>query len=168
MPITPIDHQRVARLSDAAQGRERLRANDNLHPELADPVQRMLNALEPGTYVRPHRHDDPPKWELFLALSGAAACLTFDEAGTVTERCEIRAGGPLYGVEIPAGAWHSVAALEPATVLFEIKPGPYAPLADKDFASWAPAEGEAGAAAFEEWLRHAPAGAAPPRIAAGE
>ncbi|MFA9459486.1 WbuC family cupin fold metalloprotein [Thiohalorhabdus methylotrophus] len=158
MPITRIDDTRLDALRGEARDRDRLRANDNLHPELTDPVQRMLNAFEPGTYVRPHRHGSPPKWELFLALSGAAACLTFDDSGMVTERCEIRAGGPLYGAEIPAGTWHSLAALAPGTVLFEIKPGPYAPLTDKDFADWAPEEGGAEAAALEAWMRGAEEG----------
>jgi cupin fold WbuC family metalloprotein len=142
-------------LSHEAAASDRLRANRNLHDDLAEPVQRMLNAFEPGTYVRPHRHADPPKWELFLALKGAAACLTFDDAGTVTERCDITAGGPLFGVEIPAGTWHTLVALEPGTVLFELKEGPFQPLADKDFAAWAAAEGTGEAEALETWLHGA-------------
>ncbi len=162
MGMTRIDAAGLEELSSSAREGGRLRANRNLHPDLGDPVQRMLNAFEPGTYVRPHRHLEPPKWELFLALSGAAVCLTFDDTGTVTERCEIRAGGPVIGLEIPAGAWHSVAALGPGTVLFELKPGPYSPLADKDFAPWAPAEGDTGAGALERWLREAGEGTAWP------
>lgn len=146
--------------SEAAAG-ERLRANRNLHDDLSEPVQRMLNAFEPGTYVRPHRHADPPKWELFLALTGSAACLTFDDVGTVTERCETTAGGPLFGLEIPAGTWHTIVALEPGTVLFELKEGPFEPLADKDFAQWAPAAGSPGAPELERWLRSARPGQRP-------
>lgn len=56
------------------------------------------------------------------------------------------AAGPSRALEIPAGTWHTAVALEPGTVLFEIKPGPYSPLAGNDFAAWAPAEGEAGTA----------------------
>ena len=51
-------------------------------------------------------------------------------------------------IEVPAGTWHTVVVLEPGTVLFEFKQGPYAPLSDKDFARWAPAEGDPGAAAM--------------------
>lgn len=153
-----IETSDLAALSREAAVSQRLRANRNLHEALDEPVQRMLNAFEPGTYVRPHRHAEPPKWELFLALSGAAACLTFDDTGTITERCDLTAGGPQFGVEIPAGTWHSLVALEPGTVLFELKEGPYQPLADKDFAAWAPAEAETAAAALEGWLRDARAG----------
>ena len=38
--------------------------------------------------------------------------------------------------------------LEPDTVVFEVKPGPYQPTSDKDFAPWAPAEGGPDAPAY--------------------
>jgi len=148
-------------LAGEAAASDRLRANRNLHDALDEPVQRMLNAFEPGTYVRPHRHTDPPKWELFVALAGAAACLTFDDAGTVTERREIAAEGPLVGLEIAAGTWHTLVALEPGTVLFELKEGPYRPLADRDVAAWAPAEGSATAPSMQRWLETAAVGDRP-------
>ena len=150
-----IDQSLLAQVQAQAASRPRGRANHNLHPELEDPVQRLLNAMEPGTYVRPHRHLTPPRWELFLALSGSAAVLTFDGQGRVRHRHELAPDGPERGVEIPAGAWHTVVALAPGTVLFEVKQGPYVAPSDKGFAAWAPAEGEAGAAELERWLRHA-------------
>ncbi len=130
----------------AARGR----ANLNLHPQLDDPVQRFLNAIEPGSYVRPHRHSTPPRWEMFVVLSGAAVILLLDDAGIVIERVELDAAAPVRAVEIPAGAWHTVAARVSGTVLFEFKPGPYAAPADKDFAVWAPAEGDAACARWVE------------------
>lgn len=42
--------------SEAAATSPRLRAHRNFHPELSDPVQRLAIAMEPGTYIRPHRH----------------------------------------------------------------------------------------------------------------
>ncbi|MEF8792546.1 WbuC family cupin fold metalloprotein [Thiohalorhabdus sp.] len=153
--MKPIDSADLEDLSAQAEASHRLRANHNLHDAFTEPVQRMLNAFEPGTCVRPHRHAGPPRWELLLALTGSAAGLTFDRAGTVTERCEITAGGPLYGVEIPAATWHTLVALAPGTVLFELKEGPYQPLTDKAVAPWAPAEGEEAAPAMRQWLENA-------------
>jgi cupin fold WbuC family metalloprotein len=150
-----LDRSGLTELSAEAAAAERLRRNRNLHAGPEDPVQRMLNAFEPGTYVRPHRHGEPPKWELFVALQGRAAVLQLDAAGTVTERAELAPGGALPGVEVPAGTWHTLVSLEAGTVLLEVKPGPFAPLADKDFAPWAPAEGEAGALELESRLRRA-------------
>jgi len=135
--------------------------NLNVHPELADPVQRLFNALEPGSYVRPHRHA-PGRWELFLILRGRAVVLELEDGGRVAARCELGPGGPCLAVELEGGVWHTVAALEPGTLLFEVKPGPYTPLDDKDFAPWAPPEGEPAAAALEEWFRRARPGEPPP------
>lgn len=153
-----IQTEALASLSNDAAGAPRRRCNLNLHAELADPVQRLLIAIEPGSYVRPHRHSEPAKWELFVILSGRLAVLVFDADGKVLEREELAPGGAIPIAEIPPGAWHSVAALDPGTVIFEVKPGPYAPLADKDFAAWAPAEGDARAAALAERIARAQVG----------
>ncbi len=157
-----IDDQTLQRLQENAKRTPRRRANFNLHQTLEDPVQRFLNAIEPGSYIRPHRHRSPLRWELFTALTGRAVVLQFDSDGVVLERTEIAPGGPVYGVEIPAGAWHTVAALKPATVLFEFKHGPYAAVTDKDFAPWAPAEGGVGCDTLERWFHTAQPGASFP------
>ncbi len=117
----------------------RLRANLNVHPTLDDPVQRMLNVFQPGTYVRAHRHE-PDRFELFFALSGTAAVLTFDDAGRVLETAVLEPGAT-WAVELPGDVWHTVVSLAEDTALFEVKPGPYRPLDDKDYAPWSPREG---------------------------
>lgn len=142
-PIKRLNRDLVKNLCERAAESPRLRANFNFHDLLSDPVQRFLNVMQPGTYVRPHRHSDPAKWEMTVALSGRAVMLILDANGAVSERIELDATGPDYGIEIPAGVWHTGAALAADTVLLEIKPGPYEPTFDKDFASWAPPEGSA-------------------------
>lgn len=159
-----IDAGMLGHLSEAARRSQRLRHNHNLHPTLEDPVQRLCNAFEPGTYVRPHRHPQAERWELFVVLRGAAAVLMFDEGGAVTARIELAAEGPTLGVEIPPLAWHAIVAMRPGTVLFEVKPGPYSAADDKEFAQWAPDEVQQVAAQeFERWYRQASAGARPPQ-----
>jgi cupin fold WbuC family metalloprotein len=135
-----------------AQKTVRRRVHHCLHESPDDPVQRLVVEMEPGTYIRPHRHKKQGKWELFLCLAGSGSVLLFDDAGLLTEKVAIGAGGPRYGVEIPAGVWHTLIIEEPGTLLVEIKPGPFAPLPEEDFAPWAPAEGEAVAAGFEAAL----------------
>jgi cupin fold WbuC family metalloprotein len=158
MPLKLVTDDLLEALSNKAAASPRRRANENLHPELADPVQRFLNALEPGTYLRPHRHVAPAaKWELFVALRGSVAVLLFDDAGRVAARTEVNAQGPVRAVEVSPGEWHSLVALEPGTVVFEFKQGPYAATSDKDFVAWAPVEGAPGVArlvrAFEKAKR---------------
>lgn len=137
-------------LSRKAISLPRGRANLNVHPRLDDPVQRLFNAMEPGTYVRPHRHARPNGWELMMVVSGRFAILLFDDSGQVTERFELGVSA-ITAVEIPAFTWHAVVSLWPGTVMFEVKPGPYAPLTDKDFARWAPEECAADYRRFVEW-----------------
>jgi len=148
----------LAALVREAQNTPRQRKNLNLHTTLADPVQRLLNAFEPGTYVRPHRHRDPGKWEFFAILQGRALVLAFDADGVVQERHELAPAGAVAVIEIAAGTWHTLAALEPGTLLLEVKPGPYTPAGPQDFAPWAPPEGTPAAVTLERWFHAARVG----------
>lgn len=91
--------------------------------------------------------------------------LCFDDDGRVSERVELRPGGTLVA-EIAGGVWHAIAFLEPGSAVFEIKPGPYRPASDKDFAVWAPNEGEPGAAELQQWYQTAQPGDHPPSLQA--
>ncbi len=136
-----LDEQLFDELSRQAQRSPRLRQNYNLHEDYSEPCQRLLNALEPGTYVRPHRHLTPLKPECFIALRGRFAVVLFADVGDIERVVELSPEGPVVGLDIPAGSWHSIVTLEPGSLFFECKPGPYEPLSDKDWAPWAPLEG---------------------------
>lgn len=157
-----IDKNLLTTLSTQAAAAPRLRAHHNLHPQLDDPVQRLCIAMEPGTYVRPHRHMQPETWEILLILSGTVALLIFDDSGRVLERIELAAGGEVTAVEIPANTWHAVASLKAGTVVFEVKQGPYAPITEANYAPWSPADG-VQAESLEGWYHHAQAGDAVPK-----
>lgn len=148
-----LDREALDALSDEARRRPRRRVNANLH-EMADPVHRLLNAAEPGTYIRPHRHLHPPKDETYVVVRGALGLLLFDDGGTVTSAKTLAGGGgDAFGADIPAGVFHTVVALETGTVFFEVKVGPYVPPSGEDVPAWSPAEGDASAATYEESLR---------------
>ncbi len=148
MPMIVIDQKLVSSLTGEAKGSARLRKNFNFHSDYADPVNRMLNAFEPGTYVRPHKHESPDKCEVFIVLTGRALALQFDDSGNIITRVVLDHSQGVFGVEFPARTWHSIVSLTSGTVLYEVKPGPYAPLSDKNFAPWAPPEGSPEAAAY--------------------
>lgn len=148
-----IDQDDLDGLSRAAACAPRQRMNLNLHQDYSDPCQRLFNALEPGTYIRPHRHTEPPKTECFLAVRGRMALLLFDDGGAVVKTVIFGAGCEILAVDLPPGLWHSVICLEPGSVFFETKPGPYVALSDKDFAPWAPLEGSADAADYLKALQ---------------
>ena len=146
----------LTELSQRAQSSPRRRANHNLHEQLQDSVQRLAVAMEPDTYVRPHRH--PHTWELLTPLRGRFVVLHFDDAGAVTARTVL--GEDSRALETPAGAWHAVLSLDSGGVILEVKHGPYAPIAAQDLAPWsAPAEDAAALARTLAWYAQARRGA---------
>ena len=131
-----------------ARASARRRHMHNFHGDYTEPVQRMLNALEPESYIAPHRHPDPGKVEVFVALRGRLGVLEFEDAGTVRRGFVLEPNGPTHGIEIPAAVWHTILALAPGTVVYEVKPGPYDPARAKEHPPWAPPEGDPGAPAY--------------------
>ena len=111
-----------------------------IHREQNALVQRMINFLQPGTYIRPHKHPLPHATESLVLLKGAIKFYTFDDEGNIISD-QIISAEPLPGVlDIEPNTWHSFKVLEPDTVLFECKKGPYDAETDKIFAEWAPEE----------------------------
>jgi cupin fold WbuC family metalloprotein len=140
-------------LTANARETPRLRKNRDFHDGPAHPAQRFLNAVEPDSYVRPHRHREPYKEETFVVLRGAFGLVLFDDSGNVTERALLRLGSELVGAHVPAGVFHALVALEPGSIFFEVKAGPYDVRTDKEWGAWAPAEGDPEAARYLERLR---------------
>jgi cupin fold WbuC family metalloprotein len=128
-------------LSAEASTSARKRKNHNFHTIESDPLQRMLNAVEPGSYVRPHKHSNPDKREVFIILKGRMVVVEFDEKGEVSDHILLDASLGNYAAEITPASWHTVISLEIGSVYYEIKDGPYDFNTDKTFADWAPAEG---------------------------
>jgi cupin fold WbuC family metalloprotein len=147
-----IDNLLFDKLCEKAEESPRRRAHHLIHDSHGDSVQRMLIALQPGTYFRPHRHSRPAKWELILVLRGIAAWIGFDDQGRVAGREEAGAHRDCKGLEYPPGTWHSLVCLRPDTVIFECKPGPFSPVQPEDFAPWTPEEGSTDAADWVRWM----------------
>lgn len=111
-----------------------------IHRNQDDLVQRMVNFVQPGTYIAPHIHPRDHASESVFINRGAIGFILFDELGNVQSTTKLEQGGFL---DIVPGVWHTMLALEPDTIMFEFKRGPYDD-SDKHFASWAPQEGEPG------------------------
>jgi cupin fold WbuC family metalloprotein len=133
-----INESLLDSISAQAVKNQRLRINYNFHKQLDDPLNRLLNAMEPGSYFPPHRHKNPDKEEIFLVLRGNVAVFVFDDDGAVVSSTEVSPQKGVYGMEIEAGVWHSLIVLEPCTVVYEVKKGPYVPLTPDNIARWAP------------------------------
>lgn len=118
-------------LTRQAQSSPRLRMAMDLRNSPEDKSQRILNAIEPGSSLPIHRHRDTN--ETVTCLRGRIVEEFYDDLG---RRCknaiEIRPDGPVVVVNIPAGQWHTVKALESGTVILECKDGAYEPLGEED------------------------------------
>ena len=143
-----ITNELLTDLSQKAALLPRNRLNFNFHEELVDPINRMLNAFEPSTYIQPHKHEDPDKREVFIILRGSLVVAIFDNSGNPQEFILLNHLHGNHGIEIPAGTWHTVFSLESGTVAYEIKDGPYIQISDKNFATWAPKEGHPDCAEY--------------------
>ncbi len=140
MIMKVIDDCFLDALSIDAQKSERLRKNFNLHNYSSDPIQRLLNALEPDTYICPHKHENPDKRELFLPVRGRFVVVIFDDFGNIVSAVRLSENSSAKIVEIVPKVWHTLLCEESGTVYFEVKDGPYDACLDKNFATWAPEE----------------------------
>lgn len=146
-----IDKNLLDRTTALAKESPRLRMNHNFHDQLDNPLNRLINAMEPGTYLRPHRHCNPDRDESFLLLRGKVAFFIFDNEGNITQKLILSPLDGVYGADIRAGVWHSMLVLEPGSVVYESKEGPYTPLSKENMAPWSP-EAE-DKAAVERYLK---------------
>jgi cupin fold WbuC family metalloprotein len=153
MSILPIDRHLLDEVSREAAASPRRRKNRNFHQGDDYPAHRLLNAVEPDSYIAPHRHLDPTKDETILVLRGRLGLLIFDDAGSIVRTETLEAGGTQLGVDIAYGTWHTLVALEPGTVFFEAKAGPYVALSEAERAPWAPPEGTSAAVVMLEIYR---------------
>jgi cupin fold WbuC family metalloprotein len=140
-------------LSAAARQAPRLRKNYNLHPADESACHRLFNAIEPGSYIRPHRHLHPEKDETLLVVRGRLGVVSFDEGGGVTSSIQLQACSGAVAVDVPHGVYHTAVALESGTIFFEAKAGPYQPLSDQEKAPFAPEEGASEGAPYLQRLR---------------
>ena len=118
-----IDQTLLDKLTAEAKTSARLRMNCDLRNSEADGSQRMLNAIEPGSVVPVHRHGLTS--ETVVCLRGRLVEEYYSDAGECVESIELVAGGPVVALNIPAGQWHTVRALESGTVILEMKDGRY-------------------------------------------
>ena len=122
------------KLTEEAKASPRLRMNMDLRNSSEDQSQRMLNAIEPGSVLPIHRHQKTS--ETVVCLRGRLVWEYYDELERVcTERIELSPSGSVVALNIPAGQWHTVKALESGSVILEMKDGAYEPIVEEDMLS---------------------------------
>ena len=136
-----INKELLETLLVEAKENPRLRQNFDLRTSSADTSQRMLNALQPGTEVPIHRHEKTS--ETVICLVGKLEEIIYEEVNDyvheTTSCCDdvirqksfkevsrqiLSPAEGKFGIQIPAGAWHTINIIEPS-VIFEAKDGAY-------------------------------------------
>ena len=127
-----IDNILLDSLFEQAKVSERKRMNYDLRTSAEDTSQRMLNALLPGTVVPVHRHEATA--ETVVCLRGRLWEVIYEEVDNnfreVSRHLLCPAEG-CHGMQVPAGAWHTIEVLEPS-IIFEAKDGAYDPELTED------------------------------------
>src|SRR5215207_6299774 len=137
----------------ASHDSPRLRMIQPFHRSEQDTLHRMLNAVQPDSYVRPHRHLDPPKAEAWIVLRGRSCSSPSRRTAPFTAVSNCEPPRHRLWVDLAPGVFHTFLAIEPDTVVYEVKTGPYSASDDKTFASFAPAEGTPEASQYLKHLR---------------
>ncbi len=125
-----LDKHLLDQITQKAKDNPRLRMNHNLHDSLNSKVQRLFNALEPGTILPIHRH--PNTDETYILICGKIEVLFYDENKNIMDRFIMGQDQESFGAHIPKGTWHTIDVLESGSVIFEVKEGPYQPISEND------------------------------------
>ncbi len=125
-----IDQQLLDNLTEQAKASPRLRMNHDLCNSDKDQSQRMLNAIEPGSVIPIHRHQNSS--ETVVVIRGRIEEVFFDAMGRETDSIELNSEGPCFAVNVPKGQWHTLQSLESGTVIMEMKDGAYKPMNPMD------------------------------------
>lgn len=125
-----IDDKLLYKLQYEAKNSERLRVHFDLRNDANENSQRMLNVMEPGTIIPIHRHVSTV--ETVIIIRGRMDEIYYDGQGNETTRFHLDASHGVYGLQIPAGQYHSVEALTPCAII-EFKAGKYDPVKTEDF-----------------------------------
>ena len=145
-----INQTLLDKLTEEAKASPRLRMNYDLRNSDQDQSQRMLNAIEPGSPLPIHRHQKTSEtvvclrgrlvWEYYQEVQGSRFKVqgVQEPKAELVETIELSPNGPVVALNIPAGQWHTVRALESGSVILEMKEGKYEPIQDCDILSVQP------------------------------
>ncbi len=118
-------------LTEKAKASPRLRMHYDLRDSVDDGSMRMLNALEPGTVIPIHRHNDTS--EEVICLRGVVEEIIYDSNSTEISRYRLGPSVGCLACKVPTGEFHTCVSLESGSVILEFKNGKYNPQTTEDF-----------------------------------
>ncbi|MBU1038681.1 WbuC family cupin fold metalloprotein [Patescibacteria group bacterium] len=146
MSFKLLDDNLINEIAAAAQNSARRRSLYTFHQDNDDKIHRLLNVIQPDSYVRPHKHQSPDKVEVMVVLQGKLAMVEFAEDGRPASQIILTAKVSPYVLEIESNTWHMSIALEADTAVYIVTEGPWQPATHKIMAPWSPEEQDTVAA----------------------
>jgi len=146
-PIATIGAEDIEVLRQAVRKTPKRRVRINAHSGSDDELHEMIIAIEPGSYIRPHKH--PGKSEAFHIIEGQVDIVVFSEAGEVERIVSLAAKGgrhPFY-YRMSTPHFHTLIIRSDLLVVHEITNGPFLPTGTI-YAAFAPEEGDTASAAI--------------------
>jgi len=129
----------LGKLIERSRSSRRRRAPLPLHADDYAGPQALINAIQPDSYMRPHRHDGD---EIWIPVRGHVKLVTFEETGIIMDIFSLfplSRDGYVF-TQVPEGVYHSAFAVDRDSVFGNISQGPFDKTAYKEFATWAPDE----------------------------
>lgn len=145
--VVTLDTETLAKGLRASRESERKRMILPVQRTQEAEIQRLVNFLQPGTYIRPHCHPEPHASESVCLIQGKLEVLIFSAEGEILERHLLEEKGTRL-IDLEPGTWHGMLVHGGDTVVFESKRGPYDAATDKKFAPWSPEEETRGVDEF--------------------
>lgn len=129
-----ITQSLLDQLTGQAKNSLRLRMDLDLRDSEEDGSQRMFKAIEPGSPEIIHRHRHTS--ETVVCIRGRVDVEFYDELERVcTDSFVLTPNGTYVAVNVPAGQWHGIRAVESGSVVLTMKDGKYEQLSDADILS---------------------------------
>ena len=147
-PVFVLGSDEIETGLQASRSSQRRRMVLPIHRRQDALVQRLINFVQPETYIRPHLHPREHAVETIFLYQGSLEFIVFKDDGTIDAHYRLKAGSSSPMIDIEPNIWHSFLVLEPDTIVMETKRGPYDSQLDKSFAEWAPEEGSSGVPAY--------------------
>jgi cupin fold WbuC family metalloprotein len=152
-PIATIGPEDIARLRATVRETPKRRARINAHPGHDDALHEMIIAIEPASYIRPHRH--PGKSEAFHVIEGEVDIVVFRDDGAIDQIVQLgeKGGSRPFYYRMSEPRFHTLVIRSEILIVHEITNGPFLP-DGTIYAAFAPGDDDpAAAAAYQADLR---------------
>jgi cupin fold WbuC family metalloprotein len=145
-PISSIGPVELSTLRAAVKASAKRRARINAHPDGDDTLHEMIIAIDPSSYIRPHKH--PGKSEAFHIIEGEVDIVVFTDEGEIDRVVPLGppGGGRPFYYRMSRAFFHTLIIRSDVLIVHEITNGPFRPSATI-FADFAPEDGDAEQAA---------------------